>query len=111
MAVLNDNFIAVARIVSAEPFGVDSLHDTGDGLLQNVCLQRHVMVSDDIDQLDAAGDHVVQLINHVLIVGDNVHVKLSLIRIAGIIDREIPFIEKIARDHQFPHISCILQAL
>ena len=111
MAVLNDNFIAVARIVSAEPFGVDSLYDTGDGLLQDICLQRHIMVSDDIDQLDAAVDYVVQLVDHVLIVGDHVHVKLSLIRIAGIVYRQIPFIEEIARDHQFPNIPCILKAL
>ena len=82
-----------------------------NGLLQNIIFLCHIVVADYVDQLDSAVGYLVQFVDHALIIFDHILVKLINVRVAGIIDRQKPLIQKITVDHQFPHISCALQAL
>jgi len=109
--MLDDDLISVARVIRAESFGIPGLNDTGNSFLQNVGLQRHVMVPDHVDELDPAGDHALELVNHVLIVGDNVLVKQFLIRVSGIVDGQEPLVQEITADHQLAHVFGVLKAL
>jgi len=109
--MLDDDLISVARVIRAESFGIPGLNDTGNSFLQNVGLQRHVMVPDHVDELDAAVDQVVQLVNHAPVVGDHVLVELVLIRVSGIIDGQKPLVQEITGDHQFAHVFGVLKAL
>ena len=114
MAVFDNNFVAVTGIVCAEPLWLRAtgLHQLGNGLLQNACLECQIMVSRDVDQFDPTGNNPVQLINDTLIVRDDVPVELILVGIQRIVvNRQEPLIEKITCNHQFTHILCVLQAL
>ncbi|MPM59387.1 hypothetical protein SDC9_106229 [bioreactor metagenome] len=104
------DLVSVACVISAESFGIPGLNDFRDRFLQNVGLQGHVMVSDYVDQLYPTVGHIDQLVDNVLIVGYHVLVKLSCIRVAGIIDRQKPLVQKITVDDQLSHICCALQA-